>query len=130
CLEALASAAALERRCREQTGRDLRAEQIVAAAESDPAAARLWEETIDCLAEGLMTAVAMLDPDTIVLGGGLAEAGDALLRPLGAAMRSRATFHVLPHLVRAELGDESGCIGAALLGLDRLRAHSVDPNTL
>ena len=54
----------------------------------------------------------------MVLGGGLAEAGDALLAPLRPALRERLTFHREPRLVRAALGDEAGCLGAALLALD------------
>ena len=53
-----------------------------------------------------------------MLGGGLAEAGEALLAPLRAALRERITFHREPQLVRAALGDEAGCLGAALLALD------------
>lgn len=122
CLEALASASALERRYREASGNTVSAEKI--ADGGDPVAARLWRETVDYLAEGLMTATAMLDPDTVVLGGGLAQAGDKLLRPLHHAMRERVSFHMLPHVVRAELGDSAGCVGAALLGLKRLKENS------
>ena len=55
---------------------------------------------------------------TIVLGGGLAQAGDLLLTPLRAALHERMTFHREPQLVAAALGDEAGCLGAALLALD------------
>jgi glucokinase len=55
-----------------------------------------------------------------VIGGGLSEAGEALLGPLRAALHARVTFHRLPELVRAGLGDEAGCLGAALLALDTL----------
>ena len=56
----------------------------------------------------------------IIVGGGLAEAGAALLDPLTAAVRERLTFQTMPLLVRAALGDEAGCLGAALLALDLL----------
>ncbi|GAA4915903.1 glucokinase [Stackebrandtia albiflava] len=120
CVEAMASAVSFERRYREATGNPLPAARIIAAVPTDPVAARVWQETVEVLADGLLVGIATLDPDTVVLGGGLAEAGDLLLEPLSAAVAARATFHTVPRLVRAELGDEAGCIGAALLGLERL----------
>ena len=54
----------------------------------------------------------------MVIGGGLAEAGDALMRPLAEALKSKATYHALPELVTARLGDLAGCLGAGLLAWD------------
>jgi glucokinase len=120
CVESLASAVSFEQRYQAAAGRPARAADIIAAAGSDPVAATVWRETVEVLADGLLVGVTMLDPDTIVLGGGLAEAGETLLQPLRDGLAARATFHTVPRLVRAELGDEAGCIGAALLGLQRL----------
>ena len=124
CVEAHGSAIAFEKRYVALAGQRATAEQIIAAAGTDAVAAQAWRETIDVLADGLLVAVAMLDPGTIVVGGGLASAGDALLSPLREALRARATFHSLPSLVVAELGDVAGCIGAAILGLERLEAQN------
>jgi glucokinase len=88
------------------------------AAAGDPVARRVWQETIDALADGLLTGLALFDPEVVVVGGGLAEAGGSLLDPLRDALRARLTFHREPSLVRAALGDEAGCLGAALLALD------------
>jgi glucokinase len=63
----------------------------------------------------------------VVLGGGLAEAGEALLGPLRTALDQRVTFHRMPQLVRAALGDTAGCLGAALLALDSLDATLSEP---
>jgi glucokinase len=41
-----------------------------------------------------------------------------LLNPLRRAFRKKATFHRIPVIVRAKLGDEAGCLGAALLALE------------
>lgn len=92
------------------------------AATGDPVAAQVWRETIDALADGLLIGLALFDPEVVVVGGGLAEAGDALLVPLTTALRSRLTFHREPALFRAALGDEAGCLGAALIALDTLDA--------
>ncbi|MGH8876875.1 MAG: ROK family protein [Stackebrandtia sp.] len=120
CVEASASAVQFERRYAEASGTELGAMDIIASVGTDPVAARVWTETIEVLADGFLLGVALLDPDTIVVGGGLAKSGDALLTPLGAALAQRATFHTVPKLVTAQLGREAGCVGAALLGLERL----------
>ena len=127
CLESVASATALARRYTALAGAPATAAEVVARAIAGDAAARqAWQEVIDALADGLLTAQSLFDPDTVVLGGGLAEAGGALLGPLRTALRARLTFQREPRLVRATLGDEAGCLGAALLALDTL-AHSQDP---
>ncbi|GAA2621874.1 ROK family protein [Dactylosporangium fulvum] len=124
CLESIASASAVGRRYSEQAGRQATAEEVARlAAEGEPVAIAVWRETIDALADGLMTGVALFDPAVIVLGGGLAEAGEALLAPLREAAHSRVTFHREPTITRAALGDEAGCLGAALLALDNLATN-------
>ncbi|WP_247674554.1 ROK family protein [Micromonospora sp. C51] len=142
CLEALASASAVARRYAELTGTatDIgsasddgsaaepgpgrtmvtAAEVASRAAAGEEVATRVWRETVEALADGLATAQALFDVATIVLGGGLAQAGAGLFDPLRAALRDRLTFHREPHLVPAVLGDEAGCLGAALLALDQL----------
>jgi glucokinase len=121
CLEAVASAAAVARRYTEASGRPATADEVAAlAAAGDPVATWVWRETVDALADGLLTGQALYDAEVIVVGGGLAEAGDQLLVPLGVALRARLTFHREPVLVRAALGDEAGCLGAALIALDTL----------
>ncbi|MET8088882.1 ROK family protein [Micromonospora sp. NPDC005220] len=133
CLEAIASAAAIGRRYAELA--DETADAAVTAAEvaeppvtaaevaqraaaGEPLAGQVWQEAIEALADGLASGQALFDVATIVLGGGLAQAGDQLLTPLRAALHERMTFHREPQLVAAALGDEAGCLGAALLALD------------
>jgi glucokinase len=117
CLEAIASAAAIGRRYGGGVGAD-RVASLAAAHE--PAALAVWTETIDALADGLVTGIALFDPEVVILGGGLAEAGEQILVPLRAALHARLTFHREPALVKAALGDEAGCLGAALIALDTL----------
>jgi glucokinase len=119
CLEAVASAAAVGRRYGELTGTPATAAEVAArAAQGEPAASTVWREAVEALADGLVTGQALFDAEVVVVGGGLAGAGDALLGPLREAVRQRLTFHREPRLVRAALGDEAGCLGAGLLALD------------
>jgi glucokinase len=121
CLEAVASAAAIGRRYAELAGGPADATLVVAGvAAGDEVAAAVWREAIEALADGLVIGQALIDPEVIVIGGGLAEAGEVLLEPLRAAVKERLTFHRKPRLVRAALGDEAGCIGAGLRAWDRL----------
>ncbi|WP_327042088.1 ROK family protein [Micromonospora ureilytica] len=123
CLEAVASAAAIGRRYAELGGKTTDAPVTAAevaerAAAGEPLAGQVWQEAVEALADGLASGQALFDVATIVLGGGLAQAGDRLLTPLRAALHERMTFHREPQLVAAALGDEAGCLGAALLALD------------
>jgi glucokinase len=126
CLEAIASAAAVARRYAERRAQGGNGDEAAAGADrvaalasaGDPVAADVWRETVDALADGLLIGIALFDPEAVVVGGGLAEAGDALLVPLADALHARLTFHREPVLRRAALGDEAGCLGAALLALD------------
>ena len=63
----------------------------------------------------------MLAPQAVVIGGGLSRAGGALLDTLGERLKRRLTFQRVPRLVPAALGDQAGCLGAALLALDRVQ---------
>ncbi|MGN9775992.1 ROK family protein [Micromonospora sp. H33] len=126
CLEAVSSASAVARRYAEltdplATGWTVSAAEVAArAAAGDPPALQAWSEAVEALADGLATGQALFDVETIVLGGGLAQAGAQLLDPLRVALHDRMTFHREPRLVAAALGDEAGCLGAALLALDTL----------
>ncbi|RKN31068.1 ROK family protein [Micromonospora musae] len=125
CLEAVASASAVGRRYEELAGTPATAAQVgERAAAGEPVAAQVWRETVEALADGFATAQALFDVATIVVGGGLAQAGAQLLDPLRAALHERMTFHREPRLVAAALGDEAGCLGAALLALDAHRGVS------
>ncbi|MEH0841284.1 ROK family protein [Micromonospora sp. CPCC 205711] len=120
CLEAVASASAIARRYAQLAEPVTAADVARRAAAGEELALRIWREAVEALADGLATGQALFDVETIVVGGGLARAGGQLLDPLRAALHERMTFHREPRLVAAALGDEAGCLGAALLALDSL----------
>ncbi|MFF7448261.1 MULTISPECIES: ROK family protein [unclassified Streptomyces] len=122
CLERYASASAVSEAWAAQTGDpDADAADCAKAVESgDPRARAVWQLAVDALADGLVTALTLLDPRTLIIGGGLAEAGETLFTPLRDAVRQRITFQKLPTIVPAALGDTAGCRGAGLLAWDLL----------
>ncbi|ALV35009.1 ROK family protein [Streptomyces sp. CdTB01] len=122
CLERYASAAAVSDAWAAACGDpDADAADCArAVASGDPNAVRVWQGAIDALADGLLTALTLLDPRTLIVGGGLAEAGETLFTPLREAVERRVTFQKLPSIVPAALGDTAGCLGAGLLAWDLL----------
>jgi glucokinase len=87
-----------------------------AAQEGDNAAVDCFEEVGRWLGQGLADLTAILDPGRFVIGGGVAEAGELLLRPARetyAAVVSGRGYRPLADVVPARLGSEAGLIGAA-----------------
>lgn len=121
CLETYASAAALARRYRSDQantpdGMAITAEDVLArAAAGDRDAARIWDEAVDALAVALTMCTLTLDPALIIIGGGLAAAGDRLFRPLRAGLGQRLAFRPAPPIEPARLGARAALLGAALL---------------
>ncbi|TDD68862.1 ROK family protein [Actinomadura darangshiensis] len=112
CLETYASAAAISRRY----GESVPAEEVIArAARDDERAARVWSEALDTLADGLAATTLLLDPGLLVIGGGLAQAGEALLNPLESRLASRLKFRDPPRIRPTELDDQAAVKGAAIL---------------
>ncbi|WP_082513498.1 MULTISPECIES: ROK family protein [unclassified Leifsonia] len=121
-LEAVGSAGAIVRRYGQRTGHAVDGARVVLerAGAGDADAAVVWDEAIDGLALGLAQVVALLGPEAIVVGGGLAQAGDALFRPLEQRLDALLTFHRRPLLLPAQIGEDAGLLGAALRARDLL----------
>ncbi|WP_404429913.1 ROK family protein [Microbacterium lacus] len=120
CLETIASASAIARRYSLKSGiRVAGAREVLhAASAGDPTARAVWAQAIQALAESLARLVAVIAPEIIVIGGGLAQAGPALLDPLRAHLDALLSFHRRPRLERAAFGENAGLIGTALLARD------------
>ncbi len=126
CLETVASAAALARRYGARTGRtvDGAREVLELLATGDPDAKAVWDDAVQALVDALVLYTTLLAPTRIAIGGGLVGAGETLLGPLREQVRSRLTFQRAPELVAAQLGEEAGCIGAALVAWDAVAGVS------
>ncbi|MDX6316924.1 MAG: glucokinase [Nocardioidaceae bacterium] len=117
CLEVYASAAGVVRRYLAASGTAVRGPDDVVqrASSGDEVAARVWKEAVDALATALASYTLLLDPDLVVIGGGMAGAGRALFEPLGDRLRESLAWRPPPRLVPAELGARAGCLGAAVV---------------
>jgi glucokinase len=128
CLEAVASAGAIARRYAELSGvvPDGAREVLARAAGGDPIAAEVFDGAIDALVFALAQLTATLAPQAVVIGGGLSRAGAALFEPVRERLDARLSFHRRPQIVPAELGEDAGLLGAALIAREQpARAEAV-----
>lgn len=137
CVEAYASATAVVRRVREaleagETSSLSGASEITcaavfeAAAAGDALARRIVDETITYLATAIGSLINIFNPDMVVLFGGMTNAGDQLFVPLRQEV-ARRCFPVGARrckIVRSELGDHAGVVGAAMTVKQRLEEEN------
>jgi glucokinase len=138
CLETFCSGTAIAQRGREWavrrpeavermvelsggTAEDITCKAVVqAAAEGDVAASRILREVARWLSRALLTVIRIVNPDRVILGGGVAQAGSVLLDPVHEFLEELGS-PVIRHsteIVLAELGAYSALYGAAGLALD------------
>jgi glucokinase len=87
-----------------------------AAAEGDPLALESFAVVGEWLGVGVANLVAAFDPDVVVIGGGVSDAGDLLLEPARQALGRSvvgAGHRSVPPVLMATLGPEAGAVGAA-----------------
>ena len=98
------------------------ARDVLARATAGDAVAReIWDSAVVALAFSFAHLVAVLAPEAIVVGGGLAHAGPALFEPLGSQLAAYLTFQRMPALLPARIGGDAGVLGAALMAQDLIR---------
>lgn len=113
--EAEAAGPALAQRARAKSAEDV----VTAARNGDPEANRVIADTAEYLAMGIANIVSILNPEMIVLGGGLMQAGDLFLETI----KNRVPAWAQPIAARqvqielTQLGEDAGLLGAARLAL-------------
>ena len=98
-----------------------------AAVEGDQAAVELLADLGVWIGDGLASVAAILDPELVVLGGGVSEAGRLLIDPALAAFRRQLTgrgHRPEARFALASLGNDAGMIGAADLARPRMSPSS------
>jgi len=139
CLEAYCSAEAMLTRAREKIKdgmTDILHEVLagdednlnirklfLAARKGDQPALETVEETARILGAGLAGVVNLFNPEALIFGGGITDGGAGFIEAAGAEIRRRAFSSATESLriVKAELGNDAGFIGAGLLGEYRSR---------
>jgi glucokinase len=95
------------------------------AAHGDPLATEVVADAGRHLGTALASLANIFDPDVIVIGGGVAAAGELLLGPAREELQARALAPMNRTPVKlAELGPEAGMIGAAAMALIELDKES------
>jgi glucokinase len=139
CLEAMASGNALGREARRialerpgsglgralAEGREISGPLVTELAhDGDAAAIDAVTGIGHWLGVGACGLVNMLNPDVLVIGGGVIAAGELLLEPIRAEVAARALSPAREHvrIVPARFGAESGMLGAAVMALDGIGA--------
>jgi glucokinase len=148
CWEALAGRDAVVRRAitKMQRGRQTRIAEMVdyrlgsitpaliarSAEEGDAVAVEVLAETAHYLGIGVANLIQLYNPQVLVIGGGIAQAGPPLFEPMMRTVRTRALMVPAStcRILRSQLGEDAGIIGAAALAmreLDRTEAASPPP---
>lgn len=89
-----------------------------AAKAKDPVASDVFAWYIKGLSIGIINIINSLDPEVVVLGGGVSLAGDFLLDAVREAIKPYLFYKTMPYarIEIAQLGSDAGIIGAAMLG--------------
>ena len=87
-----------------------------AAREGDPVALAAFNTTGQWLGAGIASLAVLLDPACVVIGGGVIDAGEILLKPTRESLERNMPFagkHPYPKIIAAQLGNEAGLVGVA-----------------
>jgi len=87
-----------------------------AARDGDELALSAFETTGDYIGAAIASLAVILDPEAVVIGGGVIDAGEILLNPIRASMEKYMPFagkHPQPQIIAAQLGNEAGLVGVA-----------------
>jgi len=97
----------------------LNAKDVMDAAKAnDPAGLEAFDQYTTYLAIGMVNINNFMDPEVIVLGGGVSAAGEFLLKPIREKLAKMVFYKAMPYatIELATLGNDAGIIGAAMLG--------------
>ena len=123
CTETYASATALSRRYAAASGiADVPAKDVMSrAAAGDPVAERVFRDAITALGRALVNYVLLMDPELILIGGGMAASGAALLHPLTREVQAGLAWRPVPAISNGRFAGDAGRRGAGLLAWRALK---------
>ncbi len=118
CVETFISGGGLERRHAEQRGERKSASEIVAAwRRGEAPATATMDEFFAQFGQALANLIGVLDPDVVVLGGGLSNIDELYARGVAEVAKRVFSDSLETPIVKHALGDSAGVIGAALIGV-------------
>jgi glucokinase len=117
CTETYASASALSRRYSAASGiSDVSAQDVISrAVDGDPMAEGIFAEAVAALGRALVSYVLLMDPELIIIGGGMAASGEALLYPLSREVQAGLVWRPAPPISNGKFTGDAGRRGAGLL---------------
>ncbi|HNU94966.1 MAG TPA: ROK family transcriptional regulator [Bacillota bacterium] len=117
CFETLAASGAITALAVSALGRDgaTPEELFIAAREGDSRATESVRRIADVIAASFASIAALLDPEAIVFGGGISEAGEILFEPIRKRLCELSPF--VPEIRPSRLGSNAGLVGAATLAV-------------
>ena len=123
CTETYASAAALSRRYSAASGiADVPAHDVISrAAAGDPLADGIFSDAITALGRALVSYVLLMDPELILIGGGMAAAGAVLLDPLTREVQAGLAWRTAPTISKGRFAGDAGRRGAGILAWHALK---------
>ena len=123
CTETYASAAALSRRYSAASGiADVPAHDVISrAAAGDPLADGIFSDAITALGRALVSYVLLMDPELILIGGGMAAAGAVLLDPLTREVQASLAWRTAPTISKGRFAGDAGRRGAGILAWHALK---------
>ena len=118
CVETFISGSGLESMFLEKAARPLCAQDIFQlAAQGDPNAALILDIFYDQFGRAISNLIHLLDPDVIVLGGGLSNQEAIYQRGIDAVQKYLFSDELTTPIIKNHLGDSAGVIGAAFVGV-------------
>ena len=118
CVETFISGSGLENRYAERAGARRPVDRIIAARRAgEPAATATMDDFLARFGQGLANLIAVLDPDVVVVGGGLSNIDELYTRGVEEVRRRVFSDSLETPIVKHRLGDSAGVVGAALVGI-------------
>ena len=127
CTETYASAAALSRRYSAASGiSDVPAKDVISRATAgDRLADEIFQDAITALGRALVNYILLMDPELILIGGGMAASRAAVLRPLTREVQAGLAWRRAPAISNGKFAGDAGRRGAGILAWRALKESTL-----
>ena len=122
CLERLASGTAIAKNVSLALGKDISTKDaFIESKKGNKKAQAVIDKALIALGRGVVNICNIFDPDAIILGGGVTQNGDVVLKKVAQYVKEHSLPVMADHVVvkQASLGSKAGVFGAALLAMKK-----------